>query len=289
MKYFGLVLLLLLITACPSEKGKEKPSEEDSMNNAKEMTEEKTADEGESTIKTEEVNYTANGVDLKGYIAYDSAIEGKRPGIIVVHEWWGLNDYARKRARMLAKLGYTAFAIDMYGEGKNTEHPEDAKKFMMQVMDNIQEGESRFNAALDLFKQHPTVNPEKIGAIGYCFGGGIVLHMAKIGTDLDGVMSFHGVIPTMYAPKPGEVKAKVLVAQGDQDQFVTQETMDEFKKQMDAAKADYKINIYEGASHSFTNPDADKYSKDLPIAYNKEADMKSWEDMKEFFNGVFGK
>lgn len=293
MKYIGLILLLFVFTACPSEQGTEETPEEAAKDTAQEMTEEETAAdeaaEENGNIKTEEVTYSADGVEMKGYIAYDESIEGERPGVIVVHEWWGHNDYARGRAEDLAKLGYTGFAIDMYGEGKNTEHPEDAEKFMMQVFNNMEQGEARFNAAMDLLKQHPTVNSEKIGAIGYCFGGAVVLHMARIGTDLDGVASFHGNLSSMHEVEPGSIKAEILVAHGADDQFTTEEQFEAFKKEMEEAEADYNIIVYENAAHSFTNPNADKYKDQLPLAYNEEADKKSWEDMKQFFNEVFSK
>lgn len=293
MKYIGLILLLFVFTACPSEQGTEETPEEAANDTAQEMTEEETAAdeaaEEDGNIITEEVTYSADGVEMKGYIAYDESIEGERPGVIVVHEWWGHNDYARSRAEDLAKLGYTGFAIDIYGEGKNTEHPEDAEKFMMQVFNNMEQGEARFNAAMDLLKKHPTVNSEKIGAIGYCFGGAVVLHMARIGTDLDGVVSFHGNLSSMHEVEPGSIKAEILVAHGADDQFITEEQFEAFKKEMEEAEADYDIIVYENAAHSFTNPNADKYKDQLPLAYNEEADKKSWEDMKQFFSEVFSK
>ena len=242
-----------------------------------------------SKIVGETVEYKADGTTLKGYIAYDNSIKGKRPGVLVVHEWWGLNDYVRKRADMLAGLGYTALAVDLYGGGKNSEHPEDASKFVSEVMNNMGIGEKRFNAALDLLKQQKTVNPEDIAAIGYCFGGAVVLHMARAGGDLEGVVSFHGNLSPMYKASPETVRARILVLTGGDDVFVPQEQIETFKKEMDAAHADYEIIIYPGAKHSFTNPDADRLGKEnnLPIAYNKEADEKSWARMQEFLKEVF--
>jgi len=242
-----------------------------------------------SKVVGETVEYKSDGTALKGYIAYDDSIKGKRPGVLVVHEWWGLNDYVRKRADMLAGLGYTAMAVDMYGEGKNSEHPEDAQKFVTEVMNNMGLGEKRFNAALELLKQQKTVNPEDIAAIGYCFGGAIVLHMARTGAGLDGVTSFHGNLSPMDKAAPGTIRTKILVLTGGDDTFVPQEQIDAFRKEMDAAGADYEIIIYPGAKHSFTNPDADRLGKEnnLPIAYNKEADEKSWAEMREFLKEVF--
>ena len=294
MRYLAIFLLLFAFTACPAEQETEQPADQDEavedsrmMEEEQDAADEEMAEDSGSSITTEEVTYSANGVDLKGYIAYDESIEGKRPGVIVVHEWWGHNEYARTRAEDLAELGYTGFAIDMYGEGKKTEHPEDAEKFMMQVFNNMDKGEARFNAALDLLKQHPTVNSDQIGAIGYCFGGAIVLHMARVGTDLDGVVSFHGNLTSMHEVEPGSIKAKILVAHGAEDKFTTMEQLEAFKKEMDKAGADYQVIVYENAEHSFTNPNADEYSDKLPLAYNEKADEKSWEDMKQFFKKVF--
>jgi dienelactone hydrolase len=245
--------------------------------------------ESDSKVVGETVEYKSDGTVLKGYIAYDDSIKGKRPGVLVVHEWWGLNDYVRKRADMLAGLGYTALAVDMYGEGKNSEHPEDAQKFVTEVMNNMGLGEKRFNAALELLRQQKTVNPEDIAAIGYCFGGAIVLHMARTGADLDGVTSFHGNLSPMDKAAPGKIQTKILVLAGGDDTFVPQEQVDAFRKEMDASGADYEIIIYPGAKHSFTSPDSDRLGKEnnLPIAYNKEADEKSWTEMQEFLKEIF--
>ncbi|HSC34100.1 MAG TPA: dienelactone hydrolase family protein [Thermodesulfobacteriota bacterium] len=242
-----------------------------------------------SKVVGETVEYKADGTVLKGYIAYDDSIKGQRPGVLIVHEWWGLNDYAKKRADMLAGLGYTALAVDMYGEGKSTKHAEDAQKFMTEVMSNMDVAQKRFKAAMDLLKAQPTVNPEDTASIGYCFGGGVVLYMASIGTDLDGAVSFHGSVGAASKPEPGSVKAKILVFTGGADPLVPLEQVEVFKKQMDEANADYEVVVYPGLKHSFTNPDADEYGKsnNLPLEYNKEADEKSWEQMQEFLKTVF--
>ena len=150
------------------------------------------AAEAFTDVHTQELTYSADGLSMKGYLAYDDAQEGKRPGVLVVHEWWGHNDYARRRARMLAELGYVALAVDMYGEGKQANHPDDAGAFSGEVMNNLPAAKARFLAARDLLKAHERVQGEHIAAIGYCFGGGVVLHMARLGVDLDGVVSFHG-------------------------------------------------------------------------------------------------
>jgi len=240
-------------------------------------------------IRGETVEYMSGDTVLKGYLAYDDAVEGKRPGVLVVHEWWGLNDYARERARMLAKLGYTALAIDMYGDGKTADHPDGAKQFSSAVYQNWESGKARFMKGLELLRSQPTVDPERIAAIGYCFGGGIVLNMATAGTDLDAVVSFHGALGAVKPAKPGEVKARVLVLTGAADPFVPAEAVAKFEQEMDAAGAKYQVVSYEGAKHSFTNPGADEVGKKfgLPLEYNAEADKKSWQAMQDLFKEVF--
>lgn len=243
----------------------------------------------QARIVTEKVNYSDGEIKMKGYIAYDNKIKTKRPGILVVHEWWGHNAYAERRARMLAKLGYTAFALDMYGNGKKAAHPQDAGKFAGEVKKNMAVAEKRFMAAYKLLQTHKTVDKDKISAIGYCFGGGIVLEMARRGVDLDAVVSFHGELGTSSPAKKGEVKAKVLVLNGEADPFTPAQKIADFKAEMKAAGVDYKFVNYPGAKHSFTNKDADKYGKKykLPLAYNAAADKKSWQEMKKLFAEIY--
>ena len=243
----------------------------------------------ETGLQGKPVDYTVDGMTMKGYLAYDADKTGKRPGILVVHEWWGATEYVRERADMLAKLGYTALAVDMYGEGKIADHPDDAMKFATEVMQNIPAGEQRFREAMKLLKSQATVDTSKIGAIGYCFGGGVVLHMARAGMPLDAVVSFHGSIATQNPAKEGDVKAAILVCNGADDPFVTDEQIDAFKAEMEAAGADFKFVNYPGAVHSFTNPDADANVQkfEMPLAYNKAADEQSWQDMQDLFNRVF--
>ena len=244
---------------------------------------------GGTSIKTEEVKYTADGTTLKGFLSYDENQEGVRPGIIVVHEWWGNNDYSKRRAEMLAKLGYIALAIDMYGNGKQADNPADAGKFASEVMQNMGEARARFDAGVNFLKEQSQTDTNQIAAIGYCFGGGVVLRMALMGDNLDGVVSFHGTLPTDSVKNAKDVKAKFLVCAGAADPFVPKEVVDKFRKAMDDAGADYKFISYPGALHAFTNPAADSLGKkfNIPIAYNKEADEKSWAAMKEFFKGLF--
>ncbi len=240
-------------------------------------------------IVTREVSYRQGDTVMKGLVAYDDSIKTARPGILVVHEWWGHNAYARKRARMLAELGYTALAVDMYGDGKTADHPEDAGKFSNAVGGNPQLAKARFDAALDTLKQQPGVEPDKIAAIGYCFGGSIVLGMARMGTDIDGVVSYHGSVATQSPAKKGEVKTRVRVFNGADDPFVKAEQIEAFKEEMESAGVDYKFVNYPGAVHSFTNPDADANGKkfNLPLAYNEKADKDSWQQTQEFFHEIF--
>jgi len=240
-------------------------------------------------IQTKLVDYSAQGAVMKGYLAYDENIKEKRPGVLVVDEWWGLSDYGRKRARMIAELGYAALAVDMYGEGKGATNPEEARKLSSEVMKNPDVAKARFMAALDYLKQQPTVDPGRIAAIGYCFGGGVVLNMARWDVDLKGVVSFHGSLAPIVPAQPGTVKAKVLVLNGADDKFIPPEQIEAFKQEMKSAGADFQFISYPGAIHSFTNPESTELGKkyNMAIAYNAEADRKSWDEMKNFLNSIF--
>ena len=244
--------------------------------------------EVEVKIKGETVTYATDSTTMKGYIAYNENLTGKRPGILVIHEWWGHNDYVRQRADMLAELGYVALAVDMYGDGKQAAHPDDAGKFAGMVMQNMEEATARFNAALELLKSNPNLDKESIAAIGYCFGGSVALSMANSGSDLDAVAAFHSgvALPVMPSDK---LKAKVLVCNGADDPFTSPESIETYKKQMDSINADYKYVAYPGAVHAFTSKDADELGKkfNLPLAYNKEADEKSWQELQILLNNAF--
>ena len=242
-------------------------------------------------IKSKTIKYDVAGQPFEGTLSYDDTIKGKRPGVLVVHEWWGHNAYAKKRAEMLAKLGYSAFALDMYGAGKVANHPEDAKKFMEATLADMQVAEARFNAALKLLKEQPTVEASKIAAIGYCFGGGMALHMAKVNPELAGVVSYHGALGISANTKPVStpVKTKILVFNGADDPFITKEQITAFKQDMTAIGADYEFIDYPGVKHGFTNPEADTFALKfaMPLKYDEKADMDSWEKTQGFFKKIF--
>ena len=238
----------------------------------------------------EEIRYEADGIEMIGYIAYDDEVEGERPGVLVVHEWWGHNSYARKRADMLAELGYVALAVDMYGDGKTADHPSDAGKFAGIVMQNFPSAKKRFEKAIEVLGSNDMCNSEQIAAIGYCFGGGIVLNMARQGVDLKAVASFHGSLGPVTPAEKGNVKAAMLVCNGADDPFVKSEAIEAFKSEMDAAEVDYNFINYPGAVHAFTNPAATENGKkfNIPLAYNEEADKQSWAELVNFLEKVFG-
>lgn len=244
--------------------------------------------EGLPSIVTEEVRYSVGDTRLNGYFAYPRTAQ-KVPAILVVHEWWGHNDYARKRADMLAELGYVAFALDMYGDGKVTGHPKEANAFMMEVISNAEVAKARFEKGLELLKQHPSADAEKVAAIGYCFGGAVSISMARMGADLDGVVSFHGALEGLAPIAESGVNARFLVLNGADDPFVTAEAKEAFKAQMSAAQLQFEFVDYPGAVHAFTNPEADEKGEayGLPLKYNAEADRDSWQRMQAFFKEIF--
>ncbi|MGA7180936.1 MAG: dienelactone hydrolase family protein [Thiobacillaceae bacterium] len=235
------------------------------------------------------VQYEADGITMKGYIAYDNAKKGKRPGVLIIHEWWGLNDYARRRANMLAKEGYMAMAVDMYGNGKTAAHPKDAEAFATAVGKNPAGALARFKAAVATLEKQPQTDKKRIAAIGYCFGGGQVLNMARDGLPLKGVVSFHGSLATDNPAKSGQIRARIRVFTGAADPFAPPKVVATFEKEMQDAGADYKLVSYPNAMHSFTNPDADKFGKkfNLPLKYDAAADHDSWTQTLAFFKEIF--
>ena len=209
---------------------------------------------------------------------YDSAASKPAPAVVVVHEWWGLNDYARKRAKQLAGEGYAAIAVDMYGTGKSTSHPKDAMSFMNAALAEPEKMNARFDAALDILRKQSSVDGSKLYAIGYCFGGAVVLNQARRGLDLAGVASFHGSLGTETKVEPGTIKAKVLVATGGADTMVPAKQVAGFVEEMTAAGVDFELLSFPGVMHSFTNPDSTALGKkyDMSLGYDAHADQVSW-------------
>jgi dienelactone hydrolase len=241
-------------------------------------------------IKEEVISYNSGGVTYKAFIAYDDNIKGKRPAILVVPEWWGLNDYPRMRAHKLAELGYIAMAADVFGEGKIAVNPTEAQNFTAQFYKDPALAKNLLDAALQKLKEYPQTDPENVAAIGYCFGGYMVLNYAKLGANLKGVVSFHGGMGGVPVDKK-LLKAKILVCQGASDKFVPQKDVDKFKHQLDSIGAVSSVKVYANATHAFTNPDATATGKkfNMPIEYNPEADKNSWNDMIMFFGKIFNK
>jgi len=244
-----------------------------------------TLSAGSATVKTREIEYRQGETVLQGFIAWDDAAPGKRPGVLVVHEWWGHNEHARNQARRLAEAGYVGFALDMYGKGKVTTHPQDAQAFVSEVTKDPAVLAARFNAALEQLKRDPHVDTTRIAAIGYCFGGAVVLDMARAGTPLAAVVTFHGALATKTPAQPGKIKARILVLAGGADPFVPPEQIEGFKREMQAAGARFEVIVYPGAKHGFTNPNAGQYG--MPqLAYDAQADRDSWAAMLKLFKEV---
>lgn len=239
-------------------------------------------------IKEEAVSYSSDTTTMNGFLAYDASTDKKRPVVLVVPEWWGLNDYSKSRVKQLASLGYLAMAVDMYGNGKTADNPELAGQLATPFYKDPAFAKKRFDAALAKIKTYPMADTNQIAAIGYCFGGGMVLNMARLGEKLSGVVSFHGSLVGVPADK-NLLTAPILVCHGEADKFVPVEEVAAFKKQMDSINAVYTFKSYAGATHAFTNPDATEMGKkfSMPIAYNAAADSASWIEMKTFFGKIF--
>ena len=245
-----------------------------------------------TAIKEDPVTYRDGDTVMKGYVVYDEARQGRRPGVLVVHEWWGITKHVHSEARNLASQGYTAFIVDMYGDGKTADNPKDAGALAGSVRKNPAAMQSRFNAAKETLSKHATVDASRIGATGYCFGGSVVLDMARAGLDLKGVAAFHASPGASVPPAAaGKVKSKVLVLNGAADPFIKPDQVEAFKKEMEAAKVNYRYVNYPGAVHAFTNPEATEKGKqfNLPLAYDAEADRQSKAEAAKFFRELFGR
>ena len=247
----------------------------------------KEASTTEKSIKTEELITIADSKTHKSFVAYDANLKGKLPVVFIIPEWWGVTDYVKNRAKQLADLGYLAVVVDMYGDAKSVADPKDAQTLAGPFYGKAQPAQSIFDGILKKAELLPNADANKMAAIGYCFGGAMALNMARVHEPLKGVVSFHGNL--MTGVKADNNAVKVLVLNGADDTFVSKDEIAAFKKEMDSAKVDYKFVNYPGAIHSFTNPSSTEIGKknNLKVAYNKDADEKSWEEMKTFFNTIF--
>ena len=246
----------------------------------------------EGAVQSKKVTYKHGDVDCYGYLAWDDAIEGPRPGVLVFHEFWGLDDYAKRRVDQLAKLGYVAFAADLYGGGKLVDHPKDASAMAGQIRSNAEDWKKRGVEALEVLKAQPQCDPTKLAAIGYCLGGSTVQQLAFAGTDLKAVVSFHGGLIVPTADQVKAVKSAILICHGADDPLIPADKVKEFRGALDKNGGKYTFKAYEGARHSFTVPEADATAEKFKLdglRYNKAADETSWDDMRALFKETLGK
>jgi dienelactone hydrolase len=237
-------------------------------------------------VQTRAVEYEYEGMKMTGHLYWDDAVSGSRPGVLVVHEWWGLNDYAKKRARMLAELGYVAFAVDMYGEGRVTTSPDQAREWMQEVTADVEGWRERAALGLGQLRDSGMVDGDAMAAIGYCFGGATVLHMSYANAPVKGVVSFHGALPAAPEESKGQIGPQILVLHGHDDDFIAPEVVTNFRNKLDEAGATWEMNTYGGVRHGFTNPDAGSFG--LPnLVYDEMADRRSWARMQAFFDEIF--
>jgi dienelactone hydrolase len=242
----------------------------------------------DAAVQSKKITYKHGDLECHGYLAWDEAVKGPRPGVLVIHEWWGLDDYAKKRAEQLAGLGYVAFAADMYGEGKTVNHPKDAGEMAGKVRSNVQDWRKRAAEALDVLKSQPQCDRTKLAAIGYCFGGATALQLAYSGADLDAVVSFHGALPAASGEEAKQIKGTVLLCHGGDDSFIPEAAVKAFRDALDKGKVKYEFISYPGVRHSFTVPGADKHGID-GLKYDKAADEDSWKRMRSLFADKLGK
>ena len=239
-----------------------------------------------AAIKKDVVEYKHGEVDLKGYLIYDDLLKSKRPGILLVHEWWGQNKYINMRADQLVNLGYVVFILDMYGKGISTDKAKEAQELSAPFYEDRQLMRDRAAAGLEILKNFQKVDPNKLGVMGYCFGGTVALELARSGADLDAVVSFHGGLSTPDTLGAQQIRGDVLVLHGAADPFVPKEEVDNFIKEMNNAGVTWQLNMYSDAMHAFSNPEANTYKLD-GVAYNLKADKRSWEAMRNFFYDIF--
>jgi dienelactone hydrolase len=237
-------------------------------------------------IRTEAVTYQHGDKTLTGHVYWDDSISGKRPGVLVVHEWWGLNEYVKWRAGQLAQMGYVAFAADMYGVEEATTHPAQAKEWMTATTSNLDAWRERGLKGLEQLTDHELTDSSRLAAIGYCFGGATVMQLAYAGADLKGVVSFHGSLPLPGEGEGGKISGRVLIEHGNADGFIPAERVEAFKAAMNDAGVDLTFHGYDGARHGFTNPDAGSFGIDN-LKYDAAADEASWSAMQQLFGEVF--
>jgi len=240
----------------------------------------------QAKIVTQTIAYKQGDATLEGYLAYDDAAAGKRPGVLVVHQWLGLTDYEKHRAEQLASLGYVAFCADIYGKGIRPKDTSEAGAQAGKYKGDRALLRARVNAGLDVLKKNELVDPRRVAAIGYCFGGTTVIELARSGADIAGVVSFHGGLDSPTPADGKNIKCKVLVCHGADDPFEEPEDLTAFEKELRDAKVDWRLIKYGGAVHSFTQPMAGN-DNSKGAAYNERADKRSWQDMKSFFAEIF--
>jgi dienelactone hydrolase len=236
-------------------------------------------------LETKVIEYKEGETVLEGYLARDTKFKGPRPGVLVVHAWMGLDDYAKRRAHQLAELGYVAFVADIYGKGVRPASMEEAAKTSGIYKANHQLWRARALAGFETLKAQKNVKLDKLAAIGYCFGGSTVLEMARAGTKLNGVVSFHGNFATKMPAKADSLQTKILVLHGANDPFVKEDEYEDFIEEMIKSKADWQMVSYGNTVHSFTDPGAGN-DPSKGFAYHAESDKRSWEAMKTFFKEI---
>jgi len=239
-----------------------------------------------AAVQTKAVEYEDGETTLTGHLYWDDAVEGSRPGVLVVHEWWGLNDYAKKRAGMLAELGFVAFAADMYGDGHVTDKPEQAKTWMQEVTADVEGWRERALMGIEQLMASGMVAGDNLAAIGYCFGGATVLQLSYANAPIKGAVSFHGALPAAPEEAQGQIGPQILVLHGQADTFVAPEVVTNFRNKLEDAGAVWEMNTYGGARHGFTNPDAADFGIEN-LVYDERADRRSWARMQEFFTEIF--
>ena len=240
------------------------------------------------TIHAKSLPYSAGGHTMVGHLVQASDATPSSPGVLVLPEWWGLNDYIRRRTEDVARLGYTALGVDLYGAGTTADHPDQAGALMNGVLQDMDTGTQRLQAAVTALTEQPGVDASRLAAIGFCFGGAMALHLARLGTALKAAVSFHGSLDSFHQAAPGTITARVLVCHGDADEFISKESIQTFNDEMKSAGANYEFISYPGALHGFTSPEADENGRkyDLPLAYDESADNESWQAMVRLFTGV---